>query len=170
MAARDQHRVLAVEADAGASGGLAVDVLVRVDEDAVGRAELAAERVELLAQLGVAVVPGVARQPAVARRTLGLREVVAEGGGDDARGAVEERLGMARDLGVRGREAEPPEEPAGLPLTDVPLGAFVGLGPRDADRVEAELGSQPLHVGCGHRPHCYSGAARNPCAAYDRGP
>ena len=68
VAARDQHRVLAVEPDAGASGGFAVDVLVRVDEDAVGRAELAAERVELLAQLGVAVVPGVARQPAVARQ------------------------------------------------------------------------------------------------------
>ena len=37
----DQHRVLAVEADAGASGGLAVDVLVRVDEHAVGGAERA---------------------------------------------------------------------------------------------------------------------------------
>ena len=69
---------------------------------------------------------------------------------------------MARDLRVRGREAEPPEEPAGLPLADVPLGAFVGLGPCDADRVEAELGSQPLHVGCDHRPHCYSGAAEIP--------
>jgi epoxyqueuosine reductase len=43
VAARDQHRVLAVEPDAGASGGFAVDVLVRVDQDTVGRAERAAE-------------------------------------------------------------------------------------------------------------------------------
>ena len=55
-----------------------------------------------------------------------------------------------------------PKSPRALPLTDVPLGAFVGLGPCDADRVEAELGSQPLHVGCDHRPHCYSGAAEIP--------
>ena len=37
--ARDQQRVLAVEADAAARRGLAVDVLVRVDEDAVRAAE-----------------------------------------------------------------------------------------------------------------------------------
>ena len=48
---------------------------------------------------------------------------------------------MAGDLGPRGREAEPPEEPARLPLADVALGALVGLGARDADGVEAELGS-----------------------------
>ena len=120
--ARDQHRVLAVEADAGASGGLAVDVLVRVDEHAVGRAERAAERVELLAQLGVAVVPGVARQPAVAGGPLGLREPVAERRRDDAPGAVEQPLGMARDLGLRGREPQPPEQAARPPLADVALG------------------------------------------------
>ena len=54
VAARDQQRVLAVEADAAARGRLAVDVLVRVDEDAVRAAEPAAELVELLAQLRVA--------------------------------------------------------------------------------------------------------------------
>ena len=68
VAARDQHRVLAVEADARARGRLAVDVLVRVDEHAVLAAEPPAERVELLAQLRVGVAPRVARQPAVARR------------------------------------------------------------------------------------------------------
>ena len=49
MPPRDQQRVLAVEADAGARGGLAVDVLVLVDEDAVVAAETPPERVELLA-------------------------------------------------------------------------------------------------------------------------
>ena len=48
--ARDQHRVLAVEADAGARCGLAVDVLVRVHEHAVLAAEPAAELLEPLAQ------------------------------------------------------------------------------------------------------------------------
>ncbi len=70
--ARDQHRVLAVEPDPRPDGALAVDVLVRVDEHAVGAAERAAERVELLAQLRVAVVPGVARQPPLPRP--GLRD------------------------------------------------------------------------------------------------
>ena len=47
--ARDQHRVLAVEADSGPRRSLAVDVLVRVDEHAVGAAQPPAERLELLA-------------------------------------------------------------------------------------------------------------------------
>ena len=49
VAARDQHRVLAVEADPGARGRLAVDVLVCVHEHAVLAAEPAAERVQALA-------------------------------------------------------------------------------------------------------------------------
>ena len=63
---RDQHRVLAVEADARADGAFAVDVVVLVDEHAVLAAEPAAERVELLAELRVRVEPRVARQPALA--------------------------------------------------------------------------------------------------------
>ena len=51
----DQQRVLAVEPDSGPRGALPVDVLVRVDEHAVGAAEPAAELVELLAQLLVAI-------------------------------------------------------------------------------------------------------------------
>ena len=50
VAPRDQHRVLAVEADPGARGRLAVDVLVRVHEHAVGAAEPPAQLVEPLAQ------------------------------------------------------------------------------------------------------------------------
>ena len=103
----DQHRVLAVEADARAGGGLAVDVLVRVDEHSERGAERAAERVELLAQLGVAVVPGVARQPPRGPTGRGrLRAPVTERRRDDAAGAVEQALGMARDLGLRRREAQ----------------------------------------------------------------
>jgi hypothetical protein len=63
--ARDEQRVLAVEADAAARGTFAVDVLVRIDEDPIAAPELASERVELLAELCVRVVPGVARQAAV---------------------------------------------------------------------------------------------------------
>ena len=67
VAARDQHRVLAVEADSGPGGPLAVDVVVLVDEDAIVASEPAAERIELLAQLRVGVEPGVAREAPVAR-------------------------------------------------------------------------------------------------------
>ena len=49
VALRDQHGVLAVEADPGASGGFAVDVLVLIDQHAVGAAEPLAELVELVA-------------------------------------------------------------------------------------------------------------------------
>src|SRR6266404_941964 len=45
--ARDHQRVLAIEADTAARRRLAVDVLIRVDEDAVLAAEFATERVEL---------------------------------------------------------------------------------------------------------------------------
>ena len=66
VAGGDQHRVLAVEADPGARGSLAVDVLVRIDQDAEGRVERAPELVELLAERGVAVAAGIAREaPAV---------------------------------------------------------------------------------------------------------
>jgi hypothetical protein len=51
--ARDEERVLAVEADPAPRRSLPVDVLVRVDEDAVVAAELPAELVELLPQLRV---------------------------------------------------------------------------------------------------------------------
>ncbi len=158
VAARDQHRVLAVEADPGAGRSLAVDVLVRVDQHPVGAAELPPERVKLLAQRGVGVVPRVARQAAVAVRPLRLGQVVAERGRDDAPRPRQRPLGMAGKLGPRGREAEPPEEPARLALADVALGALVGLGPRDADCVEAELCSEAPYLGCPHRLHCYSGS------------
>ena len=107
VAGGDQHRVLAVEADPGARGSLAVDVLVRIDEDAVGRVERAPELVELLAERGVAVAAGIAREaPAVLRelwpRPLGLGRPVAERRGDDAAGsALEEAFGVARDLRPR---------------------------------------------------------------------
>ena len=67
---RDQHRVLAVEADAGADGALAVDVLVRVDEHAVVAAEPAAELVQPLAQ-GRVAVPTTCSAGAVPRRAGG---------------------------------------------------------------------------------------------------
>ena len=67
---RDQHRVLPVEADARPRGGLAVDVVVLVDEHAVLASEHSPQRVEPLAQLGVGVEPRVARQPALSRLAL----------------------------------------------------------------------------------------------------
>src|SRR6185312_15436144 len=85
--ARDEERVLAVEADTAPSRSLAVDVLIRVDEDAVAAAELPADLVELLPQLRVGVEPRVARQPAVAQRALRLGQPVAERRRDDGAGA-----------------------------------------------------------------------------------
>ena len=75
-------------------------MLVLVHEDAIAAAERAAQRLEALAQERVVVAPRVAREAALAGP--GLRRVgpVAEGRGDDGpRGAVEQQLGMARDVG-----------------------------------------------------------------------
>ena len=157
MPARDQERVLAVEADAAPRSCLAVDVLVRVDEHAVVAAELPAERVELLPQLRVGVEPRVARQPAVSLGTLGLGQPVAERGRDDGAGTGQERLGMARLFGPRHRETHVGEEPARAALADVALGAGVGLGRRDAERVEPELLCERLEFRSGHAdslPRC----------------
>jgi len=49
VTSRDQHRVLAVEADAAADRSLAIDVLIRIHEHAIGAAELTTERVKLRA-------------------------------------------------------------------------------------------------------------------------
>ena len=144
MPARDQHRVLAVEADAAPGGGLAVDVLVRVDEHAVGAAEAPPEHVELLAQLRVSVVPGVARKPSLPASSGVSGSPVAERGGDDAcaRRASSvsgwhERSGCAIVNFMSG------EEPAARRSTDVPLGLRVRLRAGDSDRVKTELVSQP---------------------------
>ena len=136
MAARDEQRVLAVEADAAAGGRLAVDVLVRVDEDAVVAADAPAELVELLPEDGVRVEPRVARQAAVPGGPLRLGQPVAERRRDDRARAREERLGMAGLLRPRHREAHVGEEPARAALADVALGLGVRLGARGADRVE----------------------------------
>ena len=158
---RDQQRVLPVEADPGARRRFAVDMLIRVDEHPVGRLERPAECIELLAQLGVAVVPGITRQPAVAGWELGLGQVIAEGRRDDGAGSVDQVLGMARDLGPGGGEAETPEEAAGFALADIAFGSLVRLGGSHTDGVEPELGRHPLHLGGGHRLHCYSGSRKS---------
>src|SRR5262249_13313946 len=145
------HRVLAVEADARAYGRLAVDVLVRIDHDPVRRAELSPERVELLPQLRVAVVPGVPRQASVPCGPLRLGKPVAERRRHDAPGSREQALRVTRDLRLRHREAHPPEEPACPPAADVPLGRLVRLCARDADRVERELLAELDHLGRVHR-------------------
>ena len=153
VAPRDQERVLAVEADARARGCLTIDVVVFVDEHAVGAAEPAPERVELLAQLRVAVGPRVARRAAPARAGLvRLGSVVAERRRDHGAGTGKQRLGMARDLGPAHREAHPREEAALAPVADVPLGLLVRLGRRRADRIEAELRTEPGQLrGCHDR-------------------
>ena len=67
VGAGDEHRVLADEPDAGALGSRAVDMVVGVDENAVGAAEPPAERVEPLAEQRVVVAPRVAREPSLRR-------------------------------------------------------------------------------------------------------
>src|SRR5439155_10759064 len=117
----DQQRVLAVEADTASCRRLTVDVLVRIDEYAVGATDFAPELVELPAQLCVRVVPCVARQATVPRGALGLGRVVAEGRGDDGARACEQRLGMARALRLRHRELPVGEQAARLSFADVPF-------------------------------------------------
>ena len=75
-----------------------VDVVVRVDEHAVGAAEPAAERVQALPQERVVVAPRVPRQPPLPGRRLGPARVVAERRRDHGPRAFEQRLGVARDL------------------------------------------------------------------------
>jgi NADPH:quinone reductase-like Zn-dependent oxidoreductase len=139
VAPRDQHRVLAVKADTCANRGLSVDVLVVVHEHPVLAAQTASEAVEPLAELGVAVAPGVARKATLARTRFRGGRVVAEGGGDDRASRREEAFGVARDLGASHRELHVGEQPSLAALADVPLGVRVGGGRSGADDVEPQL-------------------------------
>ena len=149
--AGDQHRVLAVEADAGARRALAVDVLVRVHEHAVGAAETRSELAELLAQLRVRVVPRVARQSPLARPRFLRRHVVAQRGRDHRPRFRQQPLGMARDLGLGHREAHVGEQASRATLGDRPLRLLVGSRRRRADRVDPELRGVPLELSGSHR-------------------
>src|SRR5439155_23209028 len=144
--ARDQQRVLPVEADPRARRSLAVDVLVRVDEYAVVAAEPAPELVQLLAQLRVVVRPGVTRQAALPRSGLASGVPVTERGRDDSAGVLEQGLRVARHLGPRHREAHVREQAALPSLANVTLRLFVGLGARGADDVEAELARKAVQL------------------------
>ena len=145
---RDQHRVLAVEADAAPRRGLAVDVLVRVDEHAVLPAKALPELLELRAKLGVPVVPRVTRQASVTRRAIGLVGVVAERRRHDGACVRQQRLRMTRLLWPRHRELHVREEALRATLADVTLGALVRQRGRCADDVEAELLAESLQI-CG---------------------
>jgi NADPH:quinone reductase-like Zn-dependent oxidoreductase len=139
VAARDQQRVLAVEADAAARRSLAVDVLVRVDEHPVGAADPASELVELLPQRRVAVEPRVPRQAPVTGGPLGLGRVVAESGRDDGARSGQQRLRVTGLLRPRHGEAHVGEQAARAALADVALGLRIRHGRRGPDRVEPQL-------------------------------
>ena len=119
--ARDQHRVLAVEADARTRRGLAVDVLVRIDQDAVLAAEPPSELVEALAEHRVArratcsgacvLRPARARRRARSSRARPRRRC--------ARRQAASRDGTRPRPGHR--EAQVGEQAAGTALADVLL-------------------------------------------------
>ena len=125
-------------------------MLVRVDEDAVVAAEAAPESVEPLAELGVGVAPGVARQASVSRFELGAVGVVAERCGDDGPGAGEQRLRVAGHVRLGHRELQVGEEAALAAFGDVALGVGVGLRRGRADRVDPELLGQPFEFSGRH--------------------
>ena len=150
MPPRDQKRVLPVEADARARRPLAVDVVVGVDEHAVLAPEPASELVELLAQVGVAVGPGVASQPPLPRPRLGRGPVVAERRRDHGPRSGQQRLRVAGDLRAAHREAHPREEAALAPFADVALGLLIRDGRCGSDRIQAELLTDPGQLSGGH--------------------
>src|SRR5579871_1504901 len=155
--ARDEERVFAVETDSAAGSGFAIDVLVRIDEDAVRAADAPTELVELLPEDGVGVEPRVARQATVTRGPFGLGKPVAERRRNDRARIREERLGMARLLGPRHREAHVGKEAASASLADVTLGLDVRLSTRSADRIEPELGGESMQFLSSHTdslPRC----------------
>ena len=63
------------------------------------------------------------------------------------RASVEQRLRMARPLGLRHREPHAGEQPALAALDDVPLRLVVRLGAGDADGVETQLLAEPDDLG-----------------------
>jgi len=147
---RDQQRVLPVEADARARGALAVDVLVRIDEDAILAAERSAEPVELRAELRVVVGPRVARKPSLSRTWLGTWSVVAKRCRNDRARVRQQLFRVAGDFRLGHREAHVGEQAARTSVRDVPLGLGVRLRPRSSDGVEAEFLPQTLEFPCGH--------------------
>ena len=150
MPARDQHRVLAVEADARAGSRLAVDVLVRVDEHSVGAAKPPAENIELPAELRVLVGPRVASEAALTGLERCLGPPVAARGRDDGARPRQERLRVTRRLRLRHRELHAGKEPARAPLADVALGLLVRLGTRHPELVEPEVGGNRPKIDRGH--------------------
>ena len=136
--ARDQHRVLPVEADTASHCGLAVDVLVRVDEHPIRAAELRPELLQLAAELCIRVVPGVPRQAPLSVGPVGLGRVVTKRRGDDGAGAGKQRLRMTRALRLRHGELHVGEEPARATVEDVALRFLVRDGWCRPDGVEPE--------------------------------
>ena len=150
MAPGDDHRVLAVEADARPGRRLAVDVLVLVDEHAIRRRRGARRELELLAQLGVGVPPGVARQAALARRPDPARAPSSRAPPRRPSRRREQELRMAGDLRLRHREPHVGEQSARPPLADMSLRLLVGLRRRRSDHVDAELLGEAFELGAGH--------------------
>ena len=147
----DQHRVLAVEADARAPGALAIDVLIGVHEHPVASTEEPAQLVESVAEERVVIAPGVSGQATLACSGIRALDPIAKGRGDDStRLAVEEELGVARDVGPGHRELHVCEETRLTALRDVPLGLLVRRGRSGADDIEAELGGTSGELGCLH--------------------
>jgi len=150
VAPGDQHRILAVEPDPGADRGLAVDVVVLVDEHAVFAAQAPPEGVELLPQVGIAVEPRIAGKSTLPGLDRLLLRVVAEPGRDDRLRIRHQRLGMAGDLGPCHREAHVGKEPAGAALPDLLLGLNVRCGRSGADDVDPELLCELRELGDSH--------------------
>jgi hypothetical protein len=133
-------------------------VLVLVDEDAEAASQALAQELELLPQLAVVVAPGVAWKPSFIRRRRGTGCEVAERRRDDRAGVLEERLGMAGNLGLRHRETHAREQAAVAPLADMPLGLLVGAHWRCPDDIDPELLGDALELALSHEAE---GSSRN---------
>ena len=144
VARHDRHRVPAGERQPGADRRLAIDVVVRVDEDgrtgAVLGAEPCSERLEARAERRVRIVPGIPRHPAdEALRALARRAPQGQRRCDHRARAPHEPLGVARARRVGQREAQVAEQAAGPSLGDRRLALGVRLRAGDADAQAFQL-------------------------------
>ena len=149
--------VLAVPAQPGAYGGLAVDETVVVHENRGAvpiRLETPGDSTEGLAEGLVVVTPGVAGDATGGPRGRGGGRSPIRAGSDDERpGTRQDRGRIGGPFGVAVREVHATVKTGGLAFDEMAARVEKGFGARDADGVEAGGKASGAHV-LPERAHC----------------